>query len=93
MKPTLEEYTELGIELSFLCSRMQSCSIRLAELTGTSKAPYMEVRKASSHLDRCKSEAEELLFEHYPKLEKEGLKIFYGEIKLPRDLQKAEQTV
>lgn len=77
MKLSLEEYEELGQELSFLCARLQECSIRIAVLTGTSKAPYIEARNASLHLDRCKSEAENLMFSHYTELGREAIKVFY----------------
>lgn len=86
-KPTLEEYKELGAELSFLCNRLTSASIRVAELTGVSKDPYKHIKIADKRLSKCKSDLEDQLFRDYPELGREGIKIFYGEIKLPFDLQ------
>ncbi len=90
LKPTLEEYKELGRELSFLCRRLHEASFKLAWMTGTSKKPYALSRKALRALDKCKSETEDLMFEHYPELENEWLKVFYGTKELPSDLQYKE---
>lgn len=91
MKPTLKEYEDLGIELSFLCSRLTQVACELGNKTGVSKKPYLLAREADQILSKCKSEAEELMFSHYPTLGKEGLKVFYGEIKVPRDLQTVDE--
>lgn len=87
LKPSLEEYEELGRELSFLCSRLTNLAVEIGNKTGVSKKPYRLAREADQILSKCKSEAEDLMFEHYPELGKEGIKVFYGEIKLPSDLQ------
>lgn len=90
MKPTLEEYEELGRELSFICFRLSKVACELGNKTGVSKKPYMLAREADRMLNKCKSEAEELMFLQYPELGREACKVFYGEIKLPRDLQQVD---
>lgn len=87
LKLSLEDYREIGAELSFLCDRLTKLSCRLGRETGTTKKPYRLAREADQLLSKCKSEAEELMFLHYPELGREGIKVFYGEIKLPPDLQ------
>ena len=77
MRPTLEEYEDLGRELSSLCFKLSECAIKIAVLTGTSKAPYIEARKASRCLDKCKSEAEDIFLSQYPELGREACRVFY----------------
>lgn len=77
MKPTLEEYDELGAELCFLCSRLSRLSCQLGNITGVSKEPYKQAREAARHLDKCKSVTEDLMFSHYPDLPRDATKIFY----------------
>lgn len=90
LKPSLEDYRELGAELSFLCDRLTKLSCKLGRETGTAKKPYKNAKEAIMALDKCKSEVEELMFSHYPELGREGIKVFYGEIKLPPDLQRKD---
>jgi hypothetical protein len=87
LKPTLEEYKELGRELSFLCHRLQDASIKLAWMTGTSKEPYALSRKALQDLDKCRTEAERMMFSHYPELGYEWSTAFFGTKELPKDLE------
>lgn len=85
MKPSLEEYEELGKELSFLCARLSSLSCYLGNITGVSKEPYKHAREAARSLDKCKSVTEDLMFSHYPGLPREAITIFYRHPKNPQE--------
>lgn len=85
MKPTLEEYEELGKEMAFLCSRLATLSVRIAQDTGVSKEPYKLALNASRSLDKCKSMLENSMFNHYLGLPRKATKIFYHEPKDPQE--------
>ncbi|KKG33305.1 hypothetical protein [Methanosarcina mazei] len=87
LKPTLEEYKELGRELSYLCHRLQDTSLKLAWMTGSSKKPYALSRKALQDLDKCRTEAEHIMFSQYPELGNEWSTVFFGTNELPQDLE------
>jgi hypothetical protein len=85
MKPTLEQYDEIGAELCFLCSRLSRLACRLGNETGVSKAPYKHISEAVRSLDKCKSVTEDLMFYHYPGLPREAITIFYRHPKNPQE--------
>jgi len=85
VKPALEEYNELGKELSFLCARLSALACRIGQETGVSKEPYKHAAEAARRLDKCKSVTEDLMFYHYPGLPREATKIFYHKAKDPQD--------
>lgn len=87
LKPTPEEYKELGRELSFLCHRLQDVSIKLAWMTCTTKDPYKLSRKALRDLDQCRTAAENMMWKHYPQLGYEWSTAFFGTNELPKDLE------
>lgn len=80
-KPTMQQYEELGKEMAFLCDRLTKLSCKLGQETGISKEPYKLAREASRALDKAKSEAEELMFLHYPEA---STGVFY---RIPSDPQ------
>lgn len=90
LKPTTEEYKELGRELSFLCHRLNDVSLRLAWMMGMSKKPYALSRKALRDLDQCRTAAEHMMWEHYPELGYEWSTAFFGTNELPKDLEYKE---
>ncbi|KKG13193.1 hypothetical protein DU34_05375 [Methanosarcina mazei] len=85
MKPTLEEYDELGAELCFLCSRLSRLVCLIGQQVGVSKDSYKHAREAARSLDKCKSVTEDLMFYHYPGLPREAITIFYRHPKNPQE--------
>lgn len=77
LKPTLDEYKQIGEELSILCAHLSRLSCRLGNETGITKDPYKYAAEAARNLDKCKSAAEDLMFSHYPDLGREAVNIFY----------------
>lgn len=45
LKPSIEEYIELGKELCFLCARIESLSCRIGQELGVSKSQYKHIRE------------------------------------------------
>jgi hypothetical protein len=85
LRPSIKEYEEIGKEICFLCSKLSTFACKLGNDTGVSKEPYMHARDALRSLDRCKSTSEDLMFFHYPNLDREAVNVFYHKLENSQD--------
>lgn len=68
MKVSLQQYEEIGAELSFLRSRLSTLSCEIGCKLEVSKPAYKHIRESLKQLDKQKSGAEEALFRDHPEL-------------------------
>lgn len=81
-KPTLDEYKEMGREFKVLEKQLSDLILKVSYKCG--KKYTRKLQTAERGIGNTKSDLEELMFHHYPKLsndpKREGLDIFYGDI-------------
>lgn len=84
---TLDEYHEVGTEMSFLHNRLTHLYVKIANGNGKTKESAQLLSSSLKNFDKARSKLEDLMFETYGDQLGSNTQVFYGNNALPADIQ------
>ncbi|WP_292379350.1 hypothetical protein [Methanosarcina sp. UBA289] len=84
---TLEEFKEVGTEMSFLANRMTHLYVKITNGNGKERDAAKLLKSALKSFGSARSKLEDQMFEKFGDQPGSDINTFYGNTSLPADIQ------